>query len=227
MDKAIINNLKEAQAAAQAEVQALQGLSDASAKIQQGISEQRAIRAQAEAASTLAAELSAKRYFGEATDAEVAAATKAASDAGIQAQSAALIIEQLERQLEIINQRYATAHAVFQRAQANVNGCREAAVLGAADDVADEYIDAVVAARAALLRLLGHSKALEMVRAMLRPGQTVSGFTDRYVFEFPLPGFTLPAFATRRDELQAWGLDEVAEAGRKAAQELKEAGIPL
>lgn len=55
MDKAIINNLKEAQAAAQAEAQGLQTLSDASAKIQQGINEQRAIRAQAEAATTLAA----------------------------------------------------------------------------------------------------------------------------------------------------------------------------
>lgn len=227
MDNAIINNLKEAQAVAQTEAQGLQVLSDASAKIQKGIDEQRAIRAQAEAATTLVAELSAKRYFGEATDAQVEAATKAASDAGVQAQGAALIIEQLERQLAIVNQRYATAHAGFQRAQDNVNGCREAAILGAADNVADDYIDAVVAARSALLRLLGHSKALETVRAMRRPGQPVSGFTDRYVFEFPLPGFMLPAFVTRRDELQAWGLDEVAEAAREAAQELKEAGIPI
>ncbi len=85
----------------------------------------------------------------------------------------------------------------------------------------------LVAARSALLRLLGHSKTLETVRAMRRPGQPASGFTDRYIFEFPLPGFMLPAFATRRDELQAWGLDEVAEAARKAAQDLKEAGIPI
>ena len=99
--------------------------------------------------------------------------------------------------------------------------------LGAADDVASEYIDAVVAARSALLRLLGHSKALETVRAMRRPGQPASGFTDRYVFEFPLPGFMLPAFATRRDELQAWGLDEVAEAAREAAQELRAAGVAI
>lgn len=227
MDNAIINNLQAAIAAAQAEADGLQSLSDASAKIQKGINEQRAIAAAAEAATTRAAELSAKRYFGEATDADVEAATKAANAAGVQAQSAALIIEQLERQLQIVNQRYSAAHAGFQRAQDFVNDCREAAILGAADDVAGEYIDAIVAARSALLRLLGHSKALESMRAMRRPGEAVSGFTDRYVFDFPLPGFMLPAFATRRNELQAWTLDEVAKAGRAAVGELKAAGIPV
>ena len=227
MDKTIVKNLKEALNAAQTEAQGLQPLSDASAKIQQGINEQRAIQAQAEAATTRAAELSAKRYFGEATDAEVEAATKTANEARIQAQSAALNVEQLERQLEIVNQRYATAHAGFQRAQENANVCREAAILGAADDVASEYIDAVVAARAALLRLLGHSKALEMARTKHRPGHPASGFTDRYIFEFPLPGFILPSFATRRDELQAWGMPDVTAAASEAAQELQAAGIPL
>lgn len=62
---------------------------------------------------------------------------------------------------------------------------------------------------------------------MRRPGEAVSGFTDRYVFDFPLPGFMLPAFATRRNELQAWTLDEVAKAGRAAVGELKAAGIPV
>lgn len=225
MDNAIINNLQAAITTAQAEAEGLQSLSDASAKIQKGINEQRAIAAAAESAATRAAELSAKRYFGEATDAEVKAATQAASDAGIQAQSAALVVEQLERQLQIVNDRYAAAHVGFQRAQDNVNGCREAAILNAADDVAGEYIDAIVAARAALLRLLGHSKALERVRAVRRPGEAVTGFTDRYVFDFPLPGFVLPAFATRRNELQAWGLDEVEAAGRAAVGELKTVGV--
>jgi hypothetical protein len=161
-------SLKEQLAAAHAELQAVaqeqQKRADANTKVNAEIARLDGLRAASAAADEHAAQVSARRHLGEATDAEAHAARQAADGAAAAAAGAERAIIQLQREAELVQSRYMDAIAPGEAAQNVCNQLRSAVLHESANEAAVEYINAVAAARDALVKLIGHAKALSRIQ---------------------------------------------------------------
>ena len=184
--------LKEQLAAAHAEFQVIgqqqKKLSDASSRINGEIRRLSALKQSASTANEEAAQVSARRLLGEATDAEAARARAAAESAVAEASGADREIAQLQREAELIHGRYMDAVAPGTSAQAVCNQIRGAILHESANEAAVEYIEAMAKARDALTKVFGHAKALSRIK-------DVEPFVRYFHAAVEFPAFpTLPAF---------------------------------
>ena len=161
------HTLKEQLAAAHADVQRCgaeqQKLSAASATINNKIRELSALKEAVASAQEEAAQVSARRLIGEATDEEAADARHAADRAAGDAAGAERLIAQLQREAELIHERYMAAVPPGTAAQNVCNQLRASILLESADEAAVEYLEAVAVARDKLAKLFGHAKAMNRI----------------------------------------------------------------
>lgn len=185
-------SLKEQLAAAHAELQRCgaeqKRLSTASTEINDEIRRLTDLKKAADSAQEEAAQVSARHLIGEATDDELARARDVEERAAAAASGADRLIAQRQRASELIHERYMAAVAPGTAAQNVCNQFRAAILHKSADESAAEYIDAVGAARDALVKLLGHAKALSRV-------QGAEPFVSYFHAKMDLPAFpNLQAF---------------------------------
>ena len=185
-------SLKEQLAAAHAEFQAVaqeqQKRADANTKVNGEIARLNGLKAASAAADEHAAQVSAQRHLGEATDAEAQVARQAADDAAAAGAGAERAIIQLQREAELVHGRYMDTMAPGNAAQNICNHLRSAVLHESANEAAVEYINAVGAARDALVKLVGHAKALSRI-------QGAQPFVPFFHAKMDLPAFpALQAF---------------------------------
>jgi hypothetical protein len=189
MDNSLKEQLAAANAAFQPHVEEQTRLSEASRKIGDEIRRLQGLKREAEAAAEASAQVSARRHLGEATDAEADAARAEADRAAAEAEGADRAITQLNRENELVNARFQASIPQAAAAQNVCNQLRAAVLLEDADRAAVEYLESVQAMGAALVRLLGYSKALERI-------QGAQPFAQRVTERIELPAF--PALAAFR-----------------------------
>lgn len=160
-------SLKEQLAAAQFEVRAQadvqKKLSEASAKIAAEIRRVGGLKRTADALTEEAAQVGARRILGEATDAEAEAANARAAQARADAAGADTVIAQLNRENELVSQRYQSVVPAAQVAQNVCNQIRAAMVRESAEAAAAEYVAAANALGLALRKVVAHAKALATI----------------------------------------------------------------
>lgn len=185
-------SLKEQLAAAHAELQSIgheqQKRSEASSKVNGEIARLNALKADTAAADEHAAQISARRHLGEATDAEAKAARDAAESAAAAAAGAERAIVQLQREAELVHGRYMDTIAPGTAAQAVCNQLRAAVLYESANQAVVEYLEAASTLREKLQVLVGHAKALERIKG-------AEPFTRQFHVALDVPAFpTLAAF---------------------------------
>ena len=168
-----------------------------------------------------AAKIGALFHMGEATDKDVKAANEAAHDAMVTAGGADHAIKRLNREAELISERYHASHPAAVAAQEVCNQLRAHILLESTNEAAVKYRAAVTATHGALVHLLGHEEALK------RTG-TGSSFTPRYPHGLEVPAFpSLPAFAGNLGWSLVMPVGSLAAAADAVMRSLGTNGKPL
>lgn len=164
MDVTLSQQLSQAQAALKAQADDQNKMAKASGKITAEIRRITDLKRAAVDAAEAAAQVGARRLLGEATAAEAEDAKEAATNARFAAAGADEAIAQLNREAELVSQRY---HATISGVTAAQNVCNQiqaAMIVESANASAAEYLATAQAMAAALLKLVAHAKALERIQ---------------------------------------------------------------
>jgi len=224
MENSLKEQLAVACAALKPHVEGQSLLSEASRKIASEIRRLQGVKQLADTAAEAAAQVSARRHLGEATDSEAEEARAAADAAAAEADGADRAIAQLNRENELVHARYQAAVPQGVAAQNVCNHLRAAILLEEADRAALEYIAAVKAMCESLVKVLGCSKAIERI-----PG--VQGFAPRPVEHLTLPAF--PSLASFRPSphqsfvVNVGSIASVNEAADEVTRRLRADGVQL
>lgn len=203
------SNLREQLATAQATVKThadnQKMLSTAQARAGNEARRLEAMKKVAVEAAEQAAQVGAAFHMGEATERDVKKANEAAHDAMVAAGGADHAIKRLNREAELISERYHASHPDAVAAQNVCNQIRAAILLESADEAAMTYLEKARAMRDALFELMAHGKALERV-------QESASFTQHYPQVVQVPSFPgLNAFKPNQQWQMALPVNDVAK----------------
>ena len=188
MQSSLYEQLAAAQATLKTHADTQQKLSQAQARAGTEIRRLEKLKVVAKEKAEAAAQVGARRLMGEATDKEAEDAAQAAHDALLEAAGVDHAVNRLNRESELVSERYQAAVPEAVAAQNVCNQIRVAILLESADEAAAVYLQAANAMRDALVTLLAHAKALERV-------QPNTAFTVQYPHSVDVPAFpTLNAF---------------------------------